>query len=69
MKKLLKPPKWAEDMEPGYWCRISGDAPDLGLAPTPVGTRYLEDNDPARDPTLNPPGSLEERLHRMVGRE
>ena len=68
-KDFPKPPIWAENMDPGYWYRISGDAPDLGLAPTPVGTRYLEDNDPAQDPNLNPPGSLEERLRRWVGRE
>jgi hypothetical protein len=50
------------------WYAISGDRPDLGLQPTPPGTRYLADNDPARDPDLNPARSLKERLRRMVGR-
>ena len=62
-------PEWATAMDPGHWFRISGDAPDLNLAPTPVGTRYLEDNDPARDPALNPPMSLKERTRRFVGRD
>jgi len=56
-------------METGHWYRISGDAPDLGLPPTPIGTRYLQDNDPARDPALNPPTSPRERMRRLVGRD
>jgi len=56
-------------MEPGHWFRISGNAPDLDLSPTPVGTRYLEDNDPARDSVLNPPMNLKERARRLVGRD
>ena len=31
------------------WYAISGDSPDLGLPATAPGTRYLVDNDPARD--------------------
>ena len=56
-------------MQPGHWYRISGDTPDLGLQATPTGTRYLEDNDPARDPGLNPPRSLKERVRRLAGRD
>lgn len=56
-------------MEGGHWYRISGSAPDLGLIPTPVGTRYLEDNDPARDPALNPARGPKERARRLLGRE
>ncbi|MCZ4315404.1 hypothetical protein O4H66_18515 [Comamonadaceae bacterium G21597-S1] len=56
-------------MRPGHWYRISGDGPDLGLVPTALGTRYLADNDPARDPRLNPPWSAKERLRRLLGRE
>jgi hypothetical protein len=56
-------------MEPGHWCRISGDNPDLDLRPTAVGTRYLEDNDPARDPVLNPSTGPKERLRRLLGRD
>ena len=55
-------------MTPGHWYRISGDSPDLGLPPTAVGTRYLEDNDPARDPALNPSGTTKEWLRRLAGR-
>ena len=55
-------------MRPGCWYRISGNSPDLGLPATPIGTRYLQDNDPARDPTLNPPTSLKERARRLAGR-
>ena len=33
-------------MTPGCWYRISGDAPDLDLRPTPRGTRTLRDTDP-----------------------
>ena len=68
-KRTSELPDWVSTMEPGYWCRISGSAPDLGLPPTAVGTRYLEDNDPARDPALNPPMSLTERTRRQLGRE
>jgi len=56
-------------MEPGHWYRVSGDTPDLDLPPARIGTRYLEDNDPARDPALNPPTSLEERVRRLLGRD
>jgi len=64
-----KSPEWTSAMEPGHWYRISGDTPDLGLPPTPVGTRYLEDNDPAHDPVLNPPASPKEHIRRLVGRD
>ena len=60
---------WAASMEPGYWCRISGNTPDLDLPPTPIGTRYLKDNDPACDPVLNLPTTLKERARRLVGRD
>jgi len=50
------------------WYRISGDAPDLGLAATDPGTRFLIDNDPCRDSRLNPARSLRERLRRALGR-
>jgi len=62
-------PNWVSAMPPGLWYRISGDQPDLCLPPTPAGTRYLEDNDPARDPRLNPPRSINERLRRLAGRD
>ncbi|MGH8597610.1 MAG: hypothetical protein ACREXT_13210, partial [Gammaproteobacteria bacterium] len=62
-------PGWASRMKRGCWYRISGDAPDLGLAPTPPRTRYLRDNDPARDPQLNPPRTLSERVRRLVRRQ
>ena len=52
-------PEWVSAMEPGHWYGISGDSPDLALPCTPVGTRYLQDNDPARDSGLNPPRSLQ----------
>lgn len=51
------------------WYAISGDRPGLDLQPTPPGTRYLKDNDPARDPHLNPAQTLKERLRRMLGRQ
>jgi hypothetical protein len=51
------------------WYAISGDHPDLGLLPTAPGTRYLVDNDPARDAALNPPRTIKERLRRIAGRE
>ena len=56
-------------MGPNCWHAISGDRPDLGLTPTPRGTRYLRDNDPARDPHLNPARTPKERLRRMLGRD
>ena len=62
-------PEWVPAMEPGRWCQISGDTPDLGLPSTPIGTRFLNDNDPARDPALNPPTSQKERIYRLLGRD
>ena len=62
-------PSWLERMSPNCWYAISGDRPGLGLRPTPLGTRYLADGDPARDPSLNPARTLKERLRRMVGRD
>jgi hypothetical protein len=56
-------------MRPSHWYRISGNEPDLDLPPTPAGSRYLADNDPARDPSLNPPKSLKERVRRVAGRD
>ena len=56
-------------MERGHWYRISGDTVDLGLVPTPPGTRYLRDHDPARDPKLNRATTMSERLRRLLGRE
>jgi hypothetical protein len=56
-------------MKTGRWYRVSGDTPHLGLPPTRRGTRYLEDNDPAGDALLNPPGTARERLRRMLGRK
>ena len=55
-------------MHIGRCYRLSGDAPDLGLAHTAVGTRYLEDGDPAADPALNPSRGLEMHLRRLAGR-
>jgi hypothetical protein len=68
-KRKLELPEWASAMELGHWCRISGNSPDLGLPPTPEGTRYLEDNDPAHDSLLNPAMSLRERTRRRLGRD
>ncbi|WP_405242021.1 hypothetical protein [Lentisalinibacter salinarum] len=68
-EQAVKAPDWAGRMEPGHWFRISGDEPDLGLPPTPAGTRYLEDGDPARDPLLNPPLDVKERIRRALGRD
>ena len=68
-KVLPEAPEWASAMEPGQWFRISGDTPDLSLSSTPVGTRFLAGNDPARDPALNPPTSPKERLRRLIGRD
>src|SRR5687767_7128577 len=62
-------PAWIETMTPHRWYAISGDHPDLGLTPTAPGTRYLIDNDPARDPQLNPGRTPRERMRRMLGRE
>ena len=62
-------PTWVERMRPGRWFAISGDRPDLELPLTASGTRYLIDNDPARDPHLNPPHTMKERLRRALGRE
>ncbi len=61
-------PDWVKLLTIGRWSRISGDRPDLGLEPTPPGTRYLADNDPAADPALNPPLNAKERLRRVLGR-
>lgn len=55
-------------MQQGHWYRISGDLPDLDLMPTPIGTRYLEDNDPALNRELNPPSSLGHRVRGLAGR-
>ena len=66
---IPKPPEWVSAMAPGQWFRISGDTPDLGLQPTPRGTRYLADNDPARDPALNPPIGPKEYVRRLAGRD
>jgi hypothetical protein len=61
-------PSWVAAMQPARWYRLSGDRPDLGLAATAAGTRYLLDTDPARDPHLNPARTLKERLRRHAGR-
>ena len=61
-------PEWAADMKVGFWYRISGSAPDLGLPATPVRTRFLRDNDPAQDAELNPPRTHKERIRRVLGR-
>jgi hypothetical protein len=61
-------PEWLDCLPTGKWHRLSGDRPDLGLAATPEGTRYLRDCDPALDPTLNPARDLRERVRRMAGR-
>ncbi len=63
----IRPP-WLDRMSPNRWYAISGDRPDLGLQPTPPGTRYLIDNDPARDPRLNPARTPKEWMRRMLGR-
>jgi hypothetical protein len=55
-------------MNRNCWYAISGDRPDLGLRRTQPGTRYLVDGDPARDPRLNPPRTLKEKLRRSMGR-
>lgn len=61
-------PPWLDAMKVGYWYRISGDRPDLGLPATPAGTRYLLDGDPARDRTLNPARRPKAILRRLSGR-
>ena len=61
-------PSWVERMTPGRWYRISGDRPDLDLGATPTGTRYLADNDPAKDVRLNPARGPKEILRRFLGR-
>jgi hypothetical protein len=61
-------PEWVDRMKPGCWYRISGDRPDLGLAPTARGTRYLQDTDPARDESINPARALKEKVRRRLGR-
>jgi hypothetical protein len=61
--------EWTSAMQPGHWYRISGNEPDLGLPPTPIGTRYLADNDPARDRSLNPSTSIREYARRLAGRD
>ena len=62
-------PAWVDRMSVRRWYAISGDHPDLELQATAPGTRYLVDNDPARDPHLNPARTIKERLRRMLGRE
>ena len=61
-------PEWAERLQPGRWFQISGDNPDLDLPATRPGTRYLVDNDPARDPKLNPARGFEDRLRIWLGK-
>ena len=61
-------PEWVGRMKTGCWYRISGDRPDLGLAPTARGTRYLQDTDPARDQRINPAMTAKEKLRRLLGR-
>ena len=66
---VARSPPWLERMSLNRWYAISGHRPDLGLQPTPRGTRYLADGDPERDPRLNPARTLKERLRRLVGRD
>ena len=61
-------PSWVERMTSDCWYRISGNHPDLGLPPTPRGTRYLRDTDPAYDRSLNPTQNYKETLRRWLGR-
>jgi hypothetical protein len=63
-----KPPSWVARMALGRWYRISGDYPDLDLPPTPPGTRYLRDTDPATDRRINPTKGTKEVLRRLIGR-
>ena len=60
---------WIERMDVGRWYAVSGDRPDLGLPATAPGTRYLVDNDPARDANLNPARTNRERVRRILRRE
>ena len=62
-------PPWLARMDRHRWYAISGDHPDLELPTTAPGTRYLIDNDPARDPELNPARTTREWLRRLCGRE
>jgi hypothetical protein len=62
-------PPWLQRMDLNRWYAISGDRPGLGLRPTARGTRYLINNDPARDAHLNPARTPKERLRRMLGRD
>jgi hypothetical protein len=55
-------------MRPGCWYQISGDHPELELSPTPAGTRYLIDNDPAGDVKINPAKGAKEKSRRWLGR-
>jgi hypothetical protein len=61
-------PPWLERIGLRRWYAISGNNPDLDLEPTTLGTRYLVDTDPAREPQLNPPRTTKERLRRAMGR-
>ena len=61
-------PAWIERMSPRRWYAISGDRPDLDLPATAPGTRFLLDNDPARDPRLNPARTMKEQVRRALGR-
>ena len=61
-------PDWASAMQSGQWYRISGDTPDLGLRRTPIGTRFLVDNDPAHEQALNPAATPKEYARRLLGR-
>ena len=60
-------PQWLERMKPGCWYQISGNRPDLELSPTPAGTRFLIDTDPAGDRSINPAKGAKERLRRWLG--
>jgi hypothetical protein len=55
-------PEWAAAMKIGEWYRISGDAPDLGLPPTEIVSRFLVDTDPAYELAPNPATNPRERL-------
>ena len=57
-------PAWIERMSLRRWYAISGDHPDLELLATAPGTRYLVDNDPARNPQLNPARTIRGRLRK-----
>lgn len=61
-------PCWLGELVTGRWVRISGDHPDPNLPVTPMGTRYLQDGDPAMDGSLNPPRGLEMNLRRLARR-